>query len=528
MATQFGNSLAGYRPFTEYSFQPGKDHQRRRRDTIRILIENALSKTYGKLSPELWRIVSDDDELIRLYTIAEICLAYHQDRYTIGRTTSIWATYTTVDGIEYVSSLSRSPVPGARQIWDSVTSSGTLPLYVSSDHLGIRQIVTDSSLADVNESNPVYWQTIPIECQELSFTGDGYKLREVLRPLMNTPLLWPHPTSPSTIDSLSFFYGGWGEGEVIARMKHLTFNQQGTTGYSVCWAGGEMVSICANQKSEEIKNFGSMWNHNHSVYDEDDDLKWTYHPVAEDEYIQQIWVRGSTKYDTPNALPCWGEGSLGYHLSTPWGLQTYKRPSDIALGFVTSKGRLIIAGSYPDHHGTNTPYSKHREWLMMANTDTRTPITILVSPSANGIPVIASPKSPETTQDMSPPKQTALGPVPRFNPLRTLHYSSASLEDVAQRPARRTFECNISPGLLYNMERLRRGLEVVCGRDNFSVYGDIMQLTIRVHAYYLKNLVAQLQIEGALRGQAMEQLSKDVKEAIVANGWYQIQPHDRE
>jgi hypothetical protein len=146
---------------------------------------------------------------------------------------------------------------------------------------------------------------------------------------------------PSTLDTLALYYGGWGEGEVIARMNNLTFNQQGTTGYSVCWSGEEMVSIHANRNTEKVNNFDSTWNNEHSEYSEHDDLKWTYHPIEQDEYVQQVWLRGSTKYDTLNTLPCWGEGGLGYHLSTPWGVQTYKRPSDIALGVRISPASSI-------------------------------------------------------------------------------------------------------------------------------------------------------------------------------------------
>ncbi|KAM0306320.1 hypothetical protein ACHAPM_000883 [Fusarium culmorum] len=98
----------------------------------------------------------------------------------------------------------------------------------------------------------------------------------------------------------------------------------------------------------------------------------------------------------------------------------------------------------------------------------------------------------------------------------------------ARNPARQVCEYRIKPTLVYNLDRLRDGLERTCGRNNFVVYGDIMQLTIRVETYQNKNLVAQLQTEGTLRRQATEELPQAVRDAIVANGWYQIQPHDRE
>jgi hypothetical protein len=172
MAARFENPLTRYRPITEYSYQPSKEHQKRRRETIRVLIENALHRTYGNLSPELWRIVSDDDELIRLYTIAEISLTSRRSERSFNLATTVWATYITIDGIEYVGSLSKSPMPGARQAWCGVASSENRALYVSNDHLGIRQIVFDTALAEVNVPSPVYWQTLSIQSQELSFIGD--------------------------------------------------------------------------------------------------------------------------------------------------------------------------------------------------------------------------------------------------------------------------------------------------------------------------------------------------------------------
>ncbi|VTO89791.1 unnamed protein product [Fusarium graminearum] len=429
IATLFKHPLVTYCPFTEYSFQPSKAHLNGRRESIRILIENSLQRTYGNLSPELWRMVSDDDELIRLYTIAEITLICRKSEWSADLATPVWATHITVDGVEYVSSLSRSPTHGACLAWNSVLSSDTRCLYVSSDHLGIRQIISDMDLAQVNVSGPVYWQTLSVERQTILFAGDGYKLREVSNPSPGALVQWPLPVSPLILDSLSFYYAGWGEGEVMARMKTLTFNQQGTFGYSVCWSANEMVSIHANRAVEEVSKYGAR-NDEHSEYNEHHTLKWTYHPIEEDEYVQQVWLRGSTRYNNLGSIPCWVEGGLWFQLSTPWGIQKYKRPSDIALGLVTNKGRLIMSGSYPDHHGKNTPYSRHREWMMIAKAITHEPITLYFSPSSHGIPIIASPKLPENVKNISLPEQTALGPMPRFNPLHTLHYSAASLEDV--------------------------------------------------------------------------------------------------
>lgn len=170
MATRLGSPLNKYRNCTEYSYQPTKEHQFRRRESIRYLIESSLHKTLGKLPLELWKMVSDDDELIKLYTLAEKSLKRRQKDWSIDLTLPVWATYTAIDGVEYVSSLSNSPNTKSRHVCQDITADKVL--YISSDHLGIRQILTDPSRAISDEYHPAYWQTVFVGSQPISFTGD--------------------------------------------------------------------------------------------------------------------------------------------------------------------------------------------------------------------------------------------------------------------------------------------------------------------------------------------------------------------
>ncbi|KIL88733.1 hypothetical protein FAVG1_07981 [Fusarium avenaceum] len=431
MAARFGIALTEYRSLTEYMYQPASLDHGRRRAVIRTLVENSLRKRHGKLSPELWHIISDDDDLIRLYTIAEVSLLRSEIELSAEPSTSVWITCVSFDGLEYVSSLSNFPRTGSRQAWESTSLSASQFLYISSDYLGIRQVITDPSRARSDVSCPEHWKTVAIDGRMLLFTGDGLKLRELTTPSIYPRVEWPYPMTSFEIDTMSFYFAGWGEGQTVARMRALTFNEYGTTGYSVCWAGHEMVSLHAHQSIQYLSNQDSLWNEAPpSEYEDRSHLKWTYHPVEQDEYIQQIWIRGSDMYDMTKPLPTQREGGLGFHFSTPWGLQTYKRPSDIALGFVTSKGRTLVAGSFPDHHGEHTPFSKHRGWLLVARTDTNNPIRIFFSPSTHGIPLIAAPAMPAGNGITPPLVQIPLSAMPRFNPLHTVHYSSASLENV--------------------------------------------------------------------------------------------------
>ncbi|KAF5713632.1 hypothetical protein FMUND_7872 [Fusarium mundagurra] len=399
MAAPFGTPLHEYRLVTEHSYRHASLNHERRRCRVRELIEGALCKTYGNLSPELWHIVSDDDELIRLYTIAELSLKHHKTEWSVDLSLPVLITSVRMDGVD--------------------------------DHLGIRQVILVPNEATSHTSYPAYWQTVSGKSQTLTFHGDGLKLRKLLTPSIYPRVLWPRPVRPSELNSMTFYYAGWGEGDLEARLRTLTFNGLGTTGYSVCWSNDEMVSIHVHRNMEHRAADRTLM-YEHSEFEDRSLLKWTYYPVQEDEFIQEVWLRGFEKYDTTRPLPSQGEGGLRYHLSTPWGLKKYKRPSDIALALVTSKGRHIVAGSFPDHHGQYSPYSKYRDWSLVAKTSTNAPLRVFFSPSNHGIPLIAATRLADSHTAAPSPSQTPLGTMPRFNPLHTLHYSSASLESITE------------------------------------------------------------------------------------------------
>jgi hypothetical protein len=136
------------------------------------MVENALHKRYGKLSPELWRIISDDDDLIRLYTMAEMSLLRGDTELSIDPSAPVWITCVNFDGVEYVSLLSNSPKAGSCQAWESLSLSTGQFLYISSDYLGIRQVTTNPARAKSNAKYPEHWKTVPIDDQILCFTGD--------------------------------------------------------------------------------------------------------------------------------------------------------------------------------------------------------------------------------------------------------------------------------------------------------------------------------------------------------------------
>lgn len=208
MAARFGKALTEYRSLTEYTYQPASLSHGRRRAVIRTLVENSLRKRYGKLSPELWHIISDDDDLIRLYTIAEMSRLRGESELSADPSTSVWITCVNFDGVEYVSSLSNFSGNGSRQAWESISLPASQFLYISSDYLGIRQVIADPSRARSDTSCPEHWKTVPIDGQMLFFTGDvsaepdfertytkskqGLKLRELTTPSIYPRVEWPY------------------------------------------------------------------------------------------------------------------------------------------------------------------------------------------------------------------------------------------------------------------------------------------------------------------------------------------------
>lgn len=172
MAAPFGTPLHEYRLATEHSYRHASLKHERRRGRVREFIEDALHKAYGKLPPELWHIVSDDDELIRLYAIAELSLQHHKTEWSVDPSVTMLTTVVRMDGVEYVGTLTNSPRIANHQTAKLMDPSVSESLYISSDHLGIRQVILVPNEATSDAAYPTYWQTVSANNQMLTFHGD--------------------------------------------------------------------------------------------------------------------------------------------------------------------------------------------------------------------------------------------------------------------------------------------------------------------------------------------------------------------
>ncbi|KAI1070570.1 hypothetical protein LB507_006826 [Fusarium sp. FIESC RH6] len=96
------------------------------------------------------------------------------------------------------------------------------------------------------------------------------------------------------------------------------------------------------------------------------------------------------------------------------------------------------------------------------------------------------------------------------------------------QPQPRPFvEVNLNPTLIKSLETLRTGLENLYGHNNFSVFGDIVGLKIRIYSFAADSPVKRLQAEGYLHPQPTDTLCRNVKRDIQLLGWYQMKPGDR-
>lgn len=111
--------------------------------------------------------------LVRPYAIASLPRASLPSACTIEPLKSVWADYFCIDGVEYITRLSNTPKPGSRLLWDAPSKREKNFLYISEDHVGVRQVINDSiDLPHEDQNNSEWWRTLPITSPEVIFYGD--------------------------------------------------------------------------------------------------------------------------------------------------------------------------------------------------------------------------------------------------------------------------------------------------------------------------------------------------------------------
>jgi hypothetical protein len=129
-----------------------------------------MSKEFAKLPTEILLMISK--HLVLYYAISSLSGFRRPNRCTIEPLKDVWATHFSLNGIDYIASLSNAPQPGSRQLWKASDSREDHYLYIAEDHLGIRQIVNDPQVISAEERHNGWWRTLPIVSPILTSSGD--------------------------------------------------------------------------------------------------------------------------------------------------------------------------------------------------------------------------------------------------------------------------------------------------------------------------------------------------------------------
>lgn len=155
----------------EFSFEPFLGAKIKRQNKICSVLQEALmnsQETTTRLPAEIWLQIAK--LLVREYAVAttrEAWLIRCSSDCCVDISASIWARFVLIDGVNYIANLANTPVigHGDQQIFDANELLSTEILYVSEDHLGIRQTLFAAAKNSVScaELNDMELMPIPLK-----------------------------------------------------------------------------------------------------------------------------------------------------------------------------------------------------------------------------------------------------------------------------------------------------------------------------------------------------------------------------
>lgn len=170
IASSFGLDKRAFVPVARYSYEPSVQEDERRREWILNHLHQIMSEKFTSLPPEILLMICK--HLVLHYAIASLSHVSRSIQCTIEPLKDVWATHFDLDGIEYIASLSNMPKPGSSQLWREVEGQQENYIFISEDHLGIRQIVNDPGAVASVQGSSGWWRTLPITSKVLSFSDD--------------------------------------------------------------------------------------------------------------------------------------------------------------------------------------------------------------------------------------------------------------------------------------------------------------------------------------------------------------------
>ncbi|RGP62448.1 hypothetical protein FLONG3_10220 [Fusarium longipes] len=377
IASNLGLQKNDFLDVARYSYEPSSKEDERRYERILNHLNQVMRKEFTNLPTEILFMVNK--HLVLHYAIASLSGLRRPKRWRVAPHKDVWATHFSLNGIDYISSLSNTPRLGSQLLWKASDSREEQYLYISEDYLGIRHIVNDPSMKSAEERHNGLWRTLPIEGPILNFYDDGLKLRRVGSAVLNPTIYWPYPMMPRLLKSMAYHVTkrlpSYFDMTKEARMVALNFNEPGITAYSTCWYEDRLIDIHAHEHGESLDFYQEL----------DEDIKtrwpnkklddgspasiphWVYLPLNNGEKIEQVWLRTENDAEDGNE-------------SHERRQETVSSPQEIAIALLTSHSRVLIMGMV----GTI-----QNEWKCIAWTSTGSPMRVFFNSSMDGVSLFA-------------------------------------------------------------------------------------------------------------------------------------------
>ncbi|KAI0161801.1 hypothetical protein GGR52DRAFT_561172 [Hypoxylon sp. FL1284] len=391
---------------TTYAYDPPIEERKRRTAWLLDDLTTVL-KLPRYVAFEIRQMIAE--HLLCEYAASKAALCWlgpqqQPTKVSLDASTKIWARYTEFEGVRYVSDLSNKPGEEYELVFVPDLARPVKCIYMSEDHLGIRQVYFSSSMETPRTSRSfnVWWMTLrrPSPVAKVRVKSDGMKIRDVGWTDQASPVrsyAWELPRSPNTyirLHTLADKPSTFSEnvmaplrvsGIVRVRMASLRCNDSDITGYSVCW-NHQPTYLHAHSRGEDLSFYDTPLHQ---------DGIWLYMPLHETEFLEDIWIRRN------------------------------ELPRDNTLVFRTSKGRITIAGT----HTTSMP--PQYSWTHLCTLQ-NVPSQLFFE-SSNKHPYGISDLGLETRPPT--PKKAPVASVPSFpfpinSSVDRFFYSSASLVDV--------------------------------------------------------------------------------------------------
>ncbi|CCT69754.1 uncharacterized protein FFB20_06031 [Fusarium fujikuroi] len=380
IASSFGLDKRAFVQVARYSYEPSVQQDERRREWILNHLHQIMSEKFASLPPEILLMICKN--LVLHYAIASLSHVSRSIQCTIEPLKDVWATHFDLDGIEYTTSLSNMPKPGSSLLWREVEGQQENYLFISEDHLGIRQIVNDPGAVTSVQGSSGWWRTLPITSKVLSFSDDGLKLRSFAAAPLNPTICWPYPMTPNAMKNMAYHVTKDSSSSlgmtIEAQMVALEFNEPEITGYSACWYKDQLVDLHTHKAEESLafyRELDEMAKQKLAKEKSDDSTTsssphWTYHPLNLGERVEQVWLRSRK------------EASEKDTTEDERRPKTSDTATEAAILLVTNQSRTLTIGR------SSSPRS---EWKCIAKESMENPMIVYFSPRLGGISLFASP-----------------------------------------------------------------------------------------------------------------------------------------